>query len=276
MGRRVSEAERGPVLGLVSYVLAGVTALTLGPAWLMVLRDGDAATATPAFVVAGVLALGAVIVGHLAIVYTTKEAGDRVFFETVFPAVMSLVPVAGPFIALWCAVGLLRGRLPAATITTNSSSTSYEATRIGRAGAPVALVLIMLAASQPLAVWAIQNAVNAPPDEATARAARYAAYSQAGCGGVADCYTQAAHVGQVAGRAVLEIDARGAVTAVDLTLPDTPAPIDACVRGLLAGRALPDFADPAGTLTCSWAGSVSGATQAVQIDGEFRPQVEGE
>jgi hypothetical protein len=203
---------------------------------------------------------------------------------------MSLVPVAGPLLALLSAYKLLRGRLGAATITTTSggvrSVRSYAAKNLGRAGVPAGLLLVMLACAQPLlGLYLLRaepgpEAPEGPRPEVAPRAVEPAVavddperFGKYACEGVLACYPSD-FVGQVAGRLVMEVDAAGRVTGADVRVPDAAPPILGCIRRVCDAKRIPDFTGPGGRLVCEYAGSIAGKTRSMNISAQFIPLAE--
>lgn len=108
------------------------------------------------FVIVGAVSCGVVglLLSFSAMKRRAGAAGSHALFDTIFPMMMSMVPVAGPFIALLSVRKLLfLDRLNAATITTTSgasrSTSHYDRLKLHGSGRPAGLVLLILALVQP-------------------------------------------------------------------------------------------------------------------------------
>jgi hypothetical protein len=155
----------------ISTGVAVLSAASFGGAFALLFSGAASELRLVLFLGGAAAVVAGVIFGHLALLRLTGQPGERILLETFFPMVMSLVPVAGPFIALWRVVKLLRGRLDEATVTTTSGksmrSRHYSAEAIGRAGVPVALCLLVLVCLQPLIGLRIYGAAAKRGEPAT-------------------------------------------------------------------------------------------------------------
>jgi len=135
-----------------SGAMSGLGALGLAFYWVWPVLMGQAARHfNPHLtIVFGVLAVDAMTMTFIAARRWTHTGYDYLAFDTWFPMVMSAVPVAGFFMALYYAVRLLIGRLAGASITSSSqmgsySTNTYPPTDIGITGIPGGLVLLAFA-----------------------------------------------------------------------------------------------------------------------------------
>ncbi len=142
-----------PVRG-AGFLLALLVAGLIGWGCYAILAQADEVGIITPFVLALVTALAAMGLSWVAIRKNVDIAGDHLLFDTWFPLAMAVVPVAGPLIALWSAIKLLRGRISAASITTSSgggigSTAHYDAVELGGHGVPAGILLVVVALTQP-------------------------------------------------------------------------------------------------------------------------------
>jgi len=280
-------SKKGQNAYKLTYVFSIVAFVNLAFAFLLVFSEYNDFPSFPFFIAGGAAIVIGIICGHIALIRLTGLAGERVLFETFFPMMMSLVPLAGPFIALASAYKLLRGRLGAATITSSGGGSysvrSYEATGLGRAGIPTGLILVMLASLQPLVAYSIYSiesqtetspeAVPKPrvkpePSQASLPA-KIERYGKNACHGILKCYTRAEFIGQVAGKIVMPVDEYGKVTKIEAKLPNTDKAIQECIRKICLRKRIFNFDGPPGNLVCEFAGSVAGSTHSVTTTAKF-------
>ncbi len=148
----------GLVLLVFAYGMALLTATAFYYAIYLTLAQVQEVALIPYYVVGGVAAVAGIGFTFAAVLRRTSIAGEHILFDTWFPMFMSMVPIAGPFIALWSAFKLMRGRLGSATITTTSGGSRsvrhHNAQSLRGSGPPGALILLVLASMQPLLVLA--------------------------------------------------------------------------------------------------------------------------
>ena len=94
-------------------------------------------------------------------------------------------------------------------------------------------------------------------------------YGKLACHGILDCYD--GHEGRVGGKVRSTVGDDGKVTSVDVKLEQTPDPIARCIKGLAQNRHIPNFQGPAGTLRCTFSGSVLAKSQVVRTNGAYIP-----
>ncbi len=152
MGER--SGNKGQVLLALAYAMATACLMGFGYGFYLVLARAQAGSWSLPFIVGGVAAVAGIGFTFGAVIRRTAVAGEHILFHTWFPMFMALVPMAGPFIALWSAFVLLRNRVGAATITTRTGASRttrhHEAHGLQGTGRPGGVILVALAALQPL------------------------------------------------------------------------------------------------------------------------------
>jgi hypothetical protein len=283
----MSTLKRGELAHRLSAFLAIASAGCFGYGFLILFSEEGSDLAIPFFVAGGVNVIAGIIFGHVAILRITGAAGERILFETFFPLGMSLVPVGGPIIALLSAIKLLRGKLGSATITSSSGSSHsvshYDAMKLGKAGVPAGLCLLVVVCLQPLFGYYLYKTETEPAKpssppaaekrnpEPVSRQEKLERYSRGACDGMIACYTRADHVGQLAGRVIMKVGDNGEVRSVEIKSPQTREAILKCIRRVAMKKHIPDFEGPMGNLVCEYAGSMAGKTSSVNTNEDFLP-----
>ncbi len=150
----------------VALLFAASAAALVGWVWMPWLAPGGGdlgvtgALRVPGIVllgiVAGITMLAAVYYGSRVIQLRCEQGFDYMLFVTWFWLPFSLAfPFLGALFALARTLILFRGKFGAATITSGSSTSSYDAMDIGKAGHPAAFVFLVIAVAQPLLCLAI-------------------------------------------------------------------------------------------------------------------------
>jgi hypothetical protein len=168
-GQKSETPDRPPGSWLIAaaWVSTSLTIAALHGGFLLIIYGIDAAEVWGLFVAGGLGVLLSMGLSFWGILRRSGAAGEHLLFDTWFPMFMAAVPLAGPFIALWSAIRLLfLDRLSAATITTSSGSSSstshYDAVPLHGSGRPAGLLLIALAALQPMIALTITVEAQRP------------------------------------------------------------------------------------------------------------------
>ncbi len=106
--------SRASTLVAIAYLMAATTAGGFYYGFYLIVASTQPSDLIAPFVVGGVAAVVGIGCTFFSIIRRAGGAGEHVLFDTWFPMLMSAVPLAGPFIALWSSFKLLRGRIGAA------------------------------------------------------------------------------------------------------------------------------------------------------------------
>jgi hypothetical protein len=134
----------------LTYLMAGLAVVCLLVDVGLALAKARALPMVLVFVGAiAFLCLGAV----LAFTALQKQTGmdtSQLFVGTWLPFATGTAPVAGPFLVLWGAIRLFKGRIGAVTVI-NHSVQHHDAVDLKSLGKPAGTILLLWACIQPMA-----------------------------------------------------------------------------------------------------------------------------